>query len=150
MEKNAGADSDLPPASPEISGEEYEALKLRLAASKFRSRFRLGQKELHIVAETGVPVLRGQCRKFLQERLAPAHPRNDGRQTPMRGHPCFIAQHATGCCCRNCLAKWHRIPAGRALTEAEIDFITSIVMRWIAEHADGAEEIPVTPDLFSD
>ena len=146
MEKNAGADSDLPPASPEISGEaggKSDTHTMRYLPPD-------GQKELRIVAETGVPVLRGQCRKFLQERLAPAHPRNDGRQTPMRGHPCFIAQHATGCCCRNCLAKWHRIPAGRALTEEEIDFITSIVMRWIAEHADGAEEIPVTPDLFSD
>ena len=50
-----GSDSQLP--SPEISGEEYEALKLRLAASKFRSRFRLGEKEVRIVAETGFPVL---------------------------------------------------------------------------------------------
>ena len=63
-----GSDSQLP--SPEISGEEYEALKLRLAASKFRSRFRLGEKEVRIVAETGFPVLRGQCRRFIQERLA--------------------------------------------------------------------------------
>jgi hypothetical protein len=34
----------------------------------------------------------------------------------MRGHPVFIAQHATATCCRGCLAKWHDIPAGRALT----------------------------------
>ena len=133
---------------PELSGEEYEALKLRLAASKFRSRFRLGERELRIVAETGLPVLRGQCRKFIQERLAPAQPLHDGRQTPMRGHPCFIAQHATGCCCRGCLVKWHHIPPGRELTEREIDRITSILMRWIGEHDDGAAELPATPDLF--
>ena len=34
------------------------------------------------------------------------------------------------------------------LTTEEIDFITSILMRWINEHADGAEKLPVTPDLF--
>ncbi len=140
--------SASPSSAPEISGEEYEALKLRLAASKFRSRFRLGERELRIVAETGLPVLRGQCRRFIQERLAPAQPLNDGRQTPMRGHPCFIAQHATGCCCRGCLAKWHRIPTGRELIGGEIDYITSILMRWIGEHADGAAELPATPDLF--
>lgn len=147
MERRREGSGQQPPA-PEISGAEYEALKLRLAASKFRSRFRLGEREIRIVAETAPPVLRGQCRRFIQERLAPAQPLNDGRQTPMRGHPCFIAQHATGCCCRGCLAKWHHIPAGRELTGREIDYITSILMRWISEHDDGAETLPVTPDLF--
>ena len=122
----------------------------RLKSSPFRARFHLSAREREYARQKGREVILSHAADFIRERLAPAHPRNDGRQTPMRGHPCFIAQHATGCCCRGCLAKWHRIPAGRALTEAEIDFITSIVMRWIAEHADGAEEIPVTPDLFSD
>ncbi len=29
-----------------------------------------------------------------------AEPRNDGKQTPFRGHPVFTAQHATATCCR--------------------------------------------------
>ena len=56
---------------------------------------------------------------FIRKRLAPAVIPNDGKQTPMRGHPVFIAQHATGCCCRGCFEKWHRIPAGRELTDEE-------------------------------
>src|SRR3546814_7102519 len=68
---------------------------------------------------------RGVCRlcsimlRIVEKRLAPAEPVNDGKQTPMRGHPVLIAQHATATCCRSCLAKWHGIPAGRLLDAAE-------------------------------
>ncbi len=83
-----------------------------LARSKFRSRFSLGAKERAYLAEKTLPVVLEHGRQFLVERLAPAQPRNDGRQTPMRGHPVFVAQHATATCCRGCLAKWHFIPQG--------------------------------------
>lgn len=129
--------------------EEYwEQLKIRLSRSKFRSRFRLKEKELKIIAERGMREVEHQCRQILLRRLAPAFPENDGSQTPMRGHPCFIAQHATGICCRSCLKKWHGIPVGRMLTEKEVDTLTHILMNWIEEHSSGAEKLPHTPDLF--
>ena len=83
----------LPPPSPAntagaISDSEYRELEARLARSKFRSRFRLGDAELRCLAEHPDHVIAGQCRRFLQLRLAPADPPRDGRQTPMRGHPC--------------------------------------------------------------
>ena len=68
---------------------------------------------------------------FINTRLAVAAPRNDGKQTPMRGHPVFIAQHACACCCRGCLEKWHKIPKGRALTEDEVDYVVGVIMCWI-------------------
>ena len=68
---------------------------------------------------------------FVRTRLAPASIPNDGKQTPMRGHPVFIAQHATACCCRGCLAKWHGIPAGKALTEAQKQYVVDVLMTWI-------------------
>ncbi|MBP3393815.1 MAG: DUF4186 domain-containing protein [Lentisphaeria bacterium] len=123
-------------------------MKKRLAESKFRSRFRLRDAELRIIAEKGMAAVEHQCRSFILKRLAPADPSNDGRQTPMRGHPCFIAQHATGCCCRGCLQKWHRIAAGKPLTEDQIDHIVFTLMSWIREHSAGAEHVPHTPDLF--
>lgn len=131
-----------------ISDIEWHALKLRLAASSFRSRFTLRRPELKYLAEHGFAAVEGQCRSFICARLAPAQPFRDGRQTPMRGHPGFVAQHATGCCCRGCLEKWHGIPRGRRLSEGEINRIVSILMRWIAEHSAGMDEFPVTPDLF--
>lgn len=75
--------------------------------------------------------VRSHASDFVRTRLAPAQIPNDGKQTPMRGHPVFLAQHATGCCCRGCLYKWHRIPAGVRLTEEQQEYIVDVLMAWI-------------------
>ncbi|SFY12988.1 protein of unknown function [Paracoccus pantotrophus] len=103
----------------------------RLARSAFRSRFRLGRKERSYVDARGRETVAAHARDFIAARLAPAEPPNDGRQTPMRGHPVFIAQHATACCCRSCLQKWHGIPRGRALDAAQQAQIVDLLMAWI-------------------
>lgn len=77
--------------------------------------------------------IRRHAADFVRTRLAPAAPPNDGRQTPMRGHPVFLAQHACACCCRGCLTKWHDIPAGRELTAEEQTYIVSFLLRWVEE-----------------
>lgn len=104
-----------------------------LAKSKFRSRFRLGPKEQAYLVEKTLPVILEHGRQFIQERLAPAVPKNDGRQTPMRGHPIFIAQHATATCCRGCLEKWHRIACDRPLSEDEINYILDVLTQWLSK-----------------
>ena len=103
----------------------------RLSRSAFRSRFRLGKKEKTYLEAKGVEVIRSHAADFVAQRLAPAQPGNDGRQTPMRGHPVFIAQHATATCCRSCLAKWHGIPAGRALSEDDQAYVVDVLMEWL-------------------
>ena len=105
-----------------------------LARSKFRGSFKLQPKELAYLEEKTLPVVLDHGRKFLDERLAPAHPRNDGRQTPVRGHPVFVAQHATATCCRGCLEKWHRIPRGRDLTDRQIEYILEVIQRWLTSN----------------
>lgn len=103
----------------------------RLKKSAFRSRFHLHTEERRYIEEKGTDTVRRHARDFIAARLAPAEPQNDGHQTPMRGHPVFIAQHATGCCCRRCLAKWHHIPAGVSLTAAQQHYIVTVIMTWI-------------------
>ena len=125
-----------------------EAAFGKLARSKFRSRFRLSEADRAYIGKHGLDALRRHAEDFVRQRLAPACPLNDGRQTPMRGHPCFPAQHATGCCCRGCLFKWHGIPPGRPLSEPEIQRITEILMFWIRDHSAGVSSLPHTPDLF--
>ena len=111
----------------------------RLARSRFRSRFTLGRKERVYLQEKGLEAVLSHARDFIDKRLAPAEPVNDGRQTPMRGHPVFIAQHATATCCRGCLAKWHGIAMARELTEGERRYIAEIISVWLereqAKHA---------------
>jgi hypothetical protein len=103
----------------------------RLKGSSFRRRFRLGEKERAYLADRGLPRMLEHAADFVAKRLAPAEPLNDGRQTPMRGHPVFIAQHATATCCRSCLAKWHGIAAGRPLSEAEQRHVLDAIARWL-------------------
>ncbi len=88
-----------------------------LSRSEFRRRFRLGEPERAYLHARGMEVVLAHARDFVEARLSPARPVNDGRQTPMHGHPVFIAQHATATCCRSCLAQWHAIRKGRPLTE---------------------------------
>ena len=103
----------------------------RLAKSKFRSRFKLRDKEKQYIQDKGLDKIRSHAEDFISKRLAPADISNDGKQTPMRGHPVFIGQHATATCCRGCLEKWHKIPKGRNLTEKKKKYIVDIIMEWI-------------------
>jgi predicted Fe-S protein YdhL (DUF1289 family) len=72
-----------------------------------------------------------QAADLIAKRLAPAEPRNDGRQTPWRNHPVFVAQHATATCCRGCLEKTHEIAKGHALTEDEFQYVLRVIERWL-------------------
>jgi len=110
---------------------DMDELFAALAKSRFRSRIKLGAKEQEYLQEKGLEIIVEHGRGFITERLAPAKPKNDGRQTPMKNHPVFIAQHATGTCCRNCLSKWHKIPKGKALTPEQIDYILATIERWL-------------------
>lgn len=104
-----------------------------LHKSKFRSSFHLRKYMIDYINEKGLNVIEGHAYDFINKKLKPAYPKNDGRQTAMRGHPVFIAQHATGTCCRGCLEKWHHIPKGRELSDAEVDYIVKVIMMWIKD-----------------
>lgn len=115
-----------------MTEEEWmDQLFCALGKSRFRSRFHLTQKDRNYVEEKGVDVIRSHAEDFIEKRLASAAPFRDGKQTPMRGHPVFVAQHATATCCRGCLEKWHRIRSGRELTVRQKKYIADVIMRWI-------------------
>lgn len=103
----------------------------RLKKSDFRSKFHLKETDKKYVTDKGMDTIERHAEDFVTKRLAPAIIPNDGKQTPMRGHPVFIGQHATACCCRGCLYKWHRIPQGRELTAAEQKYVVNVLMAWI-------------------
>ena len=110
----------------------YMIRKLKdLSQSKFRSRFLLKEKEKQYVREKGLDVIEKHARDFIAHRLAPAIILKDGKQTPMRGHPVFIAQHATATCCRKCLYQWHNIRPGTVLTSEEQDYVITLILTWI-------------------
>jgi len=106
-----------------------------LAKSSFRSRFRLGENESEYLQKKGIAAIEQHARDFVNKRLAPARPKKDGSQTPMKNHPVFIAQHATATCCRGCLEKWHGIKKGNKLSDPEIDYCVAVIMHWIEKHS---------------
>lgn len=102
-----------------------------LSRSKFRSSFHLSKKDIEYTKLKGIEKIKEHAYDFINNRLAPEVILNDGKQTPMRGHPVFIAQHATATCCRECLNKWYHIKKGHKLTQSEIDYIVALLMEWI-------------------
>jgi len=118
---------------------DLDDLFLAMKKSRFRSRFRLSINEQRYLQEKTLPLILQHAQEFLLERIAPERPKNDGKQTPMRGHPIFVAQHATATCCRRCLKKWHFIAQGTALDDEQIDYIVVILERWMV-----AQDIELT------
>jgi Domain of unknown function (DUF4186) len=116
----------------------------QLARSPFRRRFRLRAEQLRYLESKGLDAVLGHASDLVSRRLGAANPVNDGKQTPFKGHPAFVAQHATATCCRGCLAKWHGIAKGRPLRAAELTHVTAVIERWLRSqsvevHADPAQ-----------
>ena len=119
--------------------EWYKQLFEHLEASKFRSSFHLKQKDIDYINEKGLDVIMQHAQDFIAKREAPAFIPNDGKQTPMKGHPVFIAQHATATCCRECIRKWHKIQPGRELSEVQQEYLVDVIMTWIQKEMEAYE-----------
>lgn len=102
-----------------------------LEKSKFRSSFKLGLKDIKYVEQKGMDTIVSHAKDFVASRLADKSKFKDGKQTPMHGHPVFIAQHATATCCRECLSKWHHIEHSHVLTNEEQEYVVSVIIAWI-------------------
>lgn len=123
--------------------QDLETTFAQLSRSAFRRKFQLRDRELDYLQRKGMETILAHGADFIAQRLAPAHPANDGRQTPWRGHPVFIAQHATGTCCRRCLNRWHGIVPGQVLTEPQQKYILAVIEAWLQRQlSQTAEQEP--------
>ena len=111
--------------------EKIKNILDRLSKSKFRSSFHLKDKDILYIEDKGIDKIRNHAYDFVIKRLADTSNVTDGKQTPMKGHPVFIAQHATGTCCRGCLEKWHHISKNKNMTDDDIKYVVDIIMSWI-------------------
>jgi hypothetical protein len=110
---------------------ELDALIDRIGKQPFRAKFHLRGRDRATAILRGPSAIRAHAHDLIAQRLAQAHPRNDGKQTPYRGHPVFVAQHATATCCRTCLRKNHGIEQGVELTLEQQDYVVDVICRWI-------------------
>ncbi len=153
LSNNPAAGAGLRPSLP-VAGfdgvtrmKDIDEVFARLSKSAFRRRFELRDPERAYLARKGLPTVLAEARLFIETRLAAASPVKDGKQTPFRGHPAFVAQHATATCCRGCLEKWHEIPRGRPLQAAEQDYILAVLAHWLPSSKD-AGPAPDEPRLL--
>lgn len=120
-----------------------------LRKSEFRRSIELRRKESDYLNTKGMETVLNHAADFIEKRLAPAEPANDGKQTPWRNHPVFVAQHATATCCRGCLQKWHGIPKGRELTLEEKRYVVEVIKGWLSQYQRGAKDGALTHALKS-
>ncbi len=114
-----------------VEDMKIENILKELSKSNFRSKFHLKVEDKKYIEKKGIDTIRKHAYDLITKRLAPKDLKNDGRQTPMKGHPVFIAQHATATCCRGCLYQWHKIPQGMELDKKQIDYVVNVIMAWI-------------------
>ena len=122
---------------PNMKFNDVSQVLNKLKQSKFRAKFRLNESMQNYVRQKGMETIRQHAFDFITSRIASANPNNDGKQTPMKNHPVFIAQHATATCCRGCIEKWHKIKKGLKLTDTEINYIVDLLSAWIKHETDG-------------
>ena len=113
----------------------------KLERSKFRSSFHLTQKEQLYLEEKGMETIRRHAEDFVRQKLAPSDPVNDGKQTPMHGHPVFKAMHATACCCRGCMYKWYKVPLHRELSESAQEKVVNLLMAWLERNIEESNDM---------
>jgi hypothetical protein len=118
--------------------ESLDERLARIQAQPFRAKFHLRGRDRATAILRGPAAVRAHARQLVDARLAPAAPPNDGRQTPYRGHPVFVAQHATATCCRSCLERNHAIPKGRELTPDERDYVVDVICRFVERELEAA------------
>ena len=104
----------------------------KLEHSRFRSSFHLAPGDVSKVRQLGEAKLREHVTDFVRSKLADAMPRNDGKQTPYRGHPAFKAMHACAMCCRGCMNRWWNVPRNVALSAGQQKKVVDFLMVWIA------------------
>ena len=117
----------------QISDKDWQQINKSLEKHEIRFKFELGEAEREYVRERGMDIIRLHTTDFVKKRLQPANPRNDGRQTPTKGHPVFLAQHATATSSRTCMEEIYGIPLGQPLDDSQVIWTVDVILRWLEE-----------------
>lgn len=91
---------------------------------------RLDDEDIQLFKKLGIEGLKQQARKIVKLKLR-EQPENDGYQTPSAGNPIYKAMHACNVASRKELSRAHKIPAGRKLSDKQIDAVVNLLIRWI-------------------
>jgi hypothetical protein len=91
---------------------------------------RLTEQDIELIQSIGIEGIKQQARQIVEAKLR-EQPENDGQQTPYAGNPVYKAMHACGAASRRELARKHRVPAGKEMTDTQVDSVVNLLTRWI-------------------
>ena len=111
--------------------KDITSIRAKLDKDGRSNKFTLGEAEVEYIQSRGIDILRLHATDFIQKRIAPAEPKNDGHQTPTKGHPVFIAQHACGCNDRDAVETFFSLKKGKQLSEKEVTLIVDVLISWM-------------------
>ena len=111
--------------------KQITSIRSKLDKDGRSAKFTLGDAEVEYIQSRGIDILRLHATDFIQKRIAPAEPKNDGHQTPTKGHPVFIAQHACGCNDRNAVETFFSLKKGKQLSGKEVTLIVDVLISWM-------------------
>jgi hypothetical protein len=93
--------------------------------------------------------MREAVEKRIMQSVGKAQNWREGRQTPWMGKIATgYGQHATATCCRPCIEHWHGIEQGRDLTKSEVEYLSSLVCRYIEEKIIMTEDGEKAKDII--
>ena len=91
---------------------------------------RLEDRDIALIRKEGIPAIKEMIESIVRNKLE-VQPENDGVQTPRAGNPIYKAMHACRSSSRKELSRAHRIPAGRKLSEKEVESVVNLLTRWV-------------------
>lgn len=91
---------------------------------------RLEDRDVALIRKEGIPAIKEMIESIVRNKLE-VQPENDGVQTPRAGNPIYKAMHACRCSSRKELSRAHRIPAGKKLSEKEVESAVNLLTRWV-------------------
>ena len=110
----------------------FEVMKTEFIRHHFW-HIEIDAKAIEHARKKGLVAILDHVPKRLMQSIGKATPFRDGTQTPFTGRAEYYAQHATATCCRKCVEDWHDIPRGRALTDEELAYLSSLAVLYLKE-----------------
>jgi hypothetical protein len=102
----------------------------RLKKSSICNKFTLKEHEWNYLANRGLDAVLLEGRSIIIHRFSEDDSNHNCKNSPLRHHPVLVALHATGCCCRSSLFKWHGVDKEMELREKDIFYILLIIKEW--------------------
>ena len=109
---------------------------------------RLDEHDMALIRKRGISGVKHDARDMVEAKLREMHEK-EGPRVPPRGNPIYKAMHACNAESRKKLSRAHRIPAGKDLSDGQVDSVVNMLTRWVAREYNFYKEEEKQQNLHS-